>query len=81
MGEIIAKLSTEDLNRWRMVMADKELIDAGGFEFFSVGEARQVIIRYYQTLDGFLTDYSIDLIPGTHFIVSPIQGHVLRMSE
>lgn len=80
MGEIIAKLTAEDLNRWRMVMADKELIDSG-FDGFSVGEARQVIIRYYQTLDGFLTDYSIDLIPGTHFIVSPIQGHVLRMSE
>jgi hypothetical protein len=77
-GELLAQLSPEDLNRWRLVMADKELIDCG-YSGYSVIEARQVILKYYQTLSDILTTYSIEIFPGSHFIVSPIQGHVLRV--
>ena len=80
MGEIIAQLSPEDLSRWRLVMADKELIDTG-YNGYSTNEARQVILKYYQTLSDILTTYSIEIFPNTHFIVSPIQGHVLRISD
>ena len=80
MGEILAQLSQEDLSRWRLVMADKELIDCG-YVGFSTNEARQVILKYYQTLDDILRTHEIDIFPGSHFIVSPIQGHVLRISD
>lgn len=61
-------------------MADKELIDAG-YTGYSATEARQIILKYYQTLDDLLTTYQIDIFPNTHFIVSPIQGHVLRIQD
>ena len=77
---MIGKLDPEDLSRWRMCMADKELVDIGA-TFFSCEEARQVVLRYYQTLDDIINKYEIDIYPDTHLIVSPVGGHIIRASN
>lgn len=80
MSQMLGKLDAEDLARWRMVMADKELIDAG-LPFFSVNEARTIVINYYRTLDDIITKYDIEIYPDTHLIVSPVGGHIIRASN
>ena len=77
---MLGKLEAEDLARWRMVMADKELIDAGA-GLFSVNEARTIVLNYYKTLDDIITKYDIEIYPDTHLIVSPVGGHIIRASN
>ena len=77
MFEVMADLSSEDLMRWRSVLADKELIDTG-FAGYSKDEARQAVIRYYQTLGDLLTTYNVP--PGSdNVMVSAITGRILRI--
>lgn len=63
-----------------MCMADKELLENGGI-VFSREEARQVILRYYQTLDDIINRYEVELFADTHLIVSPVSGHIVRASN
>jgi len=77
---MIAKLDAEDLGRWRMVMADKELVDIGA-TFYSREEGKQVILRYYQTLDDIIRKYEVEIFPDTHLIVSPVSGDIIRASS
>ena len=56
MAQILAKLNNEDLARWRMVMANKELVD-GSYPGMSVIEARDTVLQFYKTLNDLLQQY------------------------
>lgn len=74
----IGQLNEEDLARWRMVSADKELADQP-HHGMSVTEARQAILNYYTTLGGFMKQYDIDT--QETLIVSPIDGGIYKISS
>lgn len=80
MTEILNKLSDEDLMRWRMVMADKELVD-GQYPGMSIDEARRSILTFYRTLNDLLRSYGIEHDPGDALVVSPISGEIIRFGD
>lgn len=80
MAEIVNKLTDEDLVRWRMVMANKELVD-GQYPGMSIAEARSAVMSFYQTLNDLLRSYGIDHDPGDALVVSPISGEFIRFPE
>ena len=80
MAEILAKLSDEDLVRWRMVMANKELVD-GQYPGMSIQEARGSVMAFYQTLNDLLRSYGIEHDPGDAMVVSPISGEIIRFDN
>jgi hypothetical protein len=83
MARILNKLSDEDLTRWRMCMADKELADLS-FTGLSVQEGRSAYVNYYRTLNSLLTEYGVDmdtLTGNANIMVSPITGHIVMFEE
>ena len=68
----VATLSDEDLARWRLVSADKDLVD-NLFPGFSVEEARRVTLTFYKTLGDLVKAYNMDTDVGSIFL-SPIDG-------
>lgn len=80
MAEILAKLSDEDLVRWRMVMANKELVD-GQYPGMSIQEARGSVMAFYQTLNDLLRSYGIEHDPGDAMVLSPISGEFIRFDS
>lgn len=74
----IAQLTDEDLARWRMISADKELADQP-HPGMSVIESRQAIISYYTTLGSFMKTYDIDT--QETLIVSPVDGGIYKISN
>ena len=80
MAQILAKLNNEDLARWRMVMANKELVD-GSYPGMSVIEARETVLNFYKTLNDLLQQYGIDHDPGDALVLSPISGEFLRFEQ
>lgn len=74
----IGQLTHEDLARWRLVSANKELVDqqhAG----YSVAESRQAILDYYITLGDLMKVYEIDT--QETLIVSPIDGGIYKVDN
>lgn len=80
MAEIIAKLTDEDLVRWRMVMASKELVD-GQYPGMSIQEAKSAVLDFYKTLNDTLKRYGIEHDPGDALVVSPITGEIIRFES
>lgn len=74
----IGDLTAEDLSRWRMVSADKELVDHE-FPGLSISEARQVILKYWQVLNEIFVTYSVD--PNAVIHVSPIDGGIYMVDQ
>ena len=66
------QLSDEDLNRWRMISADKELVD-NIFPGISVEEGRRILHTYYKTSGDLLRQYNIENDATTVYL-SPIDG-------
>ena len=77
MAQILNKLNDEDLARWRMVMAHKELVD-GSYPGMSVTEAKDAVLNFYKTLNDLLIQYGIDHDPGDAMVLSPISGEFIR---
>lgn len=75
----IKELSREDLVRWRMASADKELAD-NVFPGMSVEEGRKAILGYYKLLGDLLSQYDLSVDDGAVY-VSPIDGGVYRLSN
>lgn len=75
----IKNLSQEDLVRWRMASADKELAD-NVFPGLSVEEGRKAILNYYKLLGDLLEYYDLNVDDGAVY-VSPIDGGVYRLSS
>lgn len=69
-----AILSPEDLARWRMINADKELVD-NAFPGLSVTEARSTILNYYKMLGDILAEYNVPDTSSPMFI-SPYDGSI-----
>ena len=74
----VNQLSQEDLGRWRMVSADKELVD-NLFPGMSVEEGRRVILTYYKTLGDLLATYELDGDASGAVYLSPIDGGFYKM--
>lgn len=77
MPSKISELNQEDLARWRMASADKELVD-NGFPGMSVDEGRRAILNYYRLLGEFLSLYNLNAEDGSVFL-SPIDGGFYRL--
>ena len=76
MINVVGNLSTEDLNRWRVVCADKELVDAG-HPGMSVSEAKTSLLKYYSIMNDFFNDYELDVAHIECYFISPFTGHIL----
>jgi len=75
---VVGTLSAEDLTRWRLASAEKELAD-NSFTGMSVDEGRRAILQYYKILGDILAEYQLD---DTDFIyVSPINGSIYSLVE
>lgn len=74
----VGTLSAEDLTRWRMSCAEKELVDTG-FNGMSVDEGRRAILQYYKILGDILAEYELDDTETIY--VSPINGHIYSLVE
>lgn len=68
----LSTLSSEDLARWRLVSADKELVD-NLFPGLSVEEGRRIILTYYKTSGDLMNAYQIENDASTVYL-SPIDG-------
>ena len=70
----IASLNGEDLSRWRVVTAEKELVDLV-FPGLSVDDGRRGLLSYYKVLGDLILDYSVATEDGAIYI-SPIDGGI-----
>ena len=73
----IAKLSPEDLMRWRIVSADEELVDKG-FTGMSTDEARRALLMSYKVFGDLVAEYCPEENV-TDLIISPIDGSIIRI--
>lgn len=76
--EYIGKLSTEDLTRWRVISANKELVDIP-HPGLSVNEARGFIMDFYRFIGEIIEDYGIP--PTVAFEVTVSDGSILKMVD
>jgi len=76
MVEVAARLSQEDLARWRKVCADKELLETG-ITGISVNEGRDIVLSYYKIMDDIFTTYNLDITHIECYFISPFTGHIL----
>lgn len=66
-------LSKEDLIRWRVATADKEMAD-NCFPGMSVDDGRRAILHYYKVLGDLYDEYTPKEERPVHF--SPIEGGI-----
>lgn len=75
----VRDLSPEDLLRWRMASADKELVEQS-HPGLSVDEARRAMLNYYKILGDILADYQIEH-DNLSVYVSPFDGGIYRVDS
>lgn len=73
-------LSQEDLARWRLATADKELVD-NVFPGLSVEEARRALLTYYKTMGDLFTAYGEISDDGHAVYLSPVDGGFYRLTH
>jgi len=73
----ICKISPEDLMRWRVASADKELVE-NGFAGMSTDEARRAILVSYKVFGDIIAEYCPEE-DVTDIILSPIDGSLNRI--
>lgn len=80
MVNVVANLSQEDLSRWRMVCANKELVD-NSHTGLSVSEGKQYILDYYKQMGDIFNTYNLDVAHISCYYISPFTGHILLEDE
>lgn len=76
--EAIGKLSTEELNRWRVISANKELVDST-FPGISPTEARGFIMDFYRFIGEVMESHGIPAT--TAFEVTVSDGTIVGMRD
>jgi hypothetical protein len=71
---MIGKLSTEELNRWRVISANKELVDLG-HPGISPVEARGYIMDFYRFIGEVVEGHGI--LPAMGFEVAISDGSIV----
>lgn len=72
----MGKLSAEDLGRWRIISANKELVD-NGFPGLSVKEARDAIIDFYRFVGEVMETHGIPSVAA--FEITTSDGSIVGM--
>lgn len=72
----LKSLNSEDLARWRMASADKELADSS-FPGLSVTEGKEAILKYYRILGDLLLAYGLD--DDNMLYISPVTGGIYSL--
>ena len=72
-------LTPEDLARWRLATADKELVDAC-FPGISVEEGRRALLTYYKVMGDLFQTYEQSDNEGATFL-SPVDGGFYSVSS
>lgn len=75
----VASLAPEDLTRWRMVSAEKELVEIA-HPGMSVDESRRAVLQYYKVLGDLMSEYKIDSSDDTIYI-SPVDGGIYTLTH
>lgn len=74
--EVVAVMDNEDLNRWRVACANREILEFG-VAGISPTEAKQYTIDYYRILGEFYGKYNLQLDHNYEF--SPANGAVVHL--
>ena len=73
----VTSLVNEDLTRWRLVSADKELVEIA-HPGLSVDESRRAILQYYKVLGDLMLEYNINENEEGIYI-SPVDGGIYSL--